>query len=822
MTRVSFNRGWSIAPRTSVFEQIRSPGERMPVTLPHDALIGHARLPEGHGRTAYYPESLAVEYIKTFTAPEQWRRRRVALEFQGVYRDAMVFVNDEYIAQQKGGYTTFFAELNDYLQYGATNTVRVEARAYRDSRWYSGVGIIRDVALIISGAVHIERTGPVTRVPDVDDRCAVVEVRVPVVSAAEGTTTVTVGVEIRDGSGSVIVDDSAPMTIRPGETHASRHRLYLPSPHRWSVHDPYLYSTTVTIREVDEELDRVTVPLGIRTLRLDPWRGLRINDEVVKLRGACIHHDNGVIGAATIGRAEERRVELLKAAGFNAIRSAHNPISTAMLEACDRLGMLVIDEAFDVWTEGKTAFDYSLDFPGWWERDLAAMVRKDVNHPSVIMYSIGNENVETGSGIGSTWGRRLAEKIRELDGARFITNGVNPVVSLIRDVSGALRRAADDDASLPAGGVNEFMDHAESATSMIVASSAATERTAESFAVLDVAGLNYGDSRYELDRELFPNRIIVGTETAPRQIDKNWRLVEEDPRLLGDFTWTGYDYLGEVGIGRARFTDDSETGFQAPFPWVTAWCGDIDITGHRRPQSFYREIVFGLRQEPYMAVERPSSRGRALEPGQWSWFDGIASWTWDVPSGTPLTVEVYSADDEVELLVNGRPVGRRPAGRENRFRARFDVKYEPGVLTAIGYADGKERGRHSLPTAARDIRLSVTPDRTQLTATDSELSFLALELVDGNSVLAANADRTVRVDVSGAGILQGLGSARPNPDASENFTSTACLTFDGRALAVVRPTGPGTITVTVDADGLAPQTAVLVVDRSTSEPSREL
>ena len=455
------------------------------------------------------------------------------------------------------------------------------------------------------------------------------------------------------------------------------------------------------------------------------------------------------------------------------------------------------------------------------------MVLKDVNHPSVIMYSIGNENVETGSAIGSTWGRRLAEKIRELDGARFITNGVNPVVSLIRNVSGTLRRAADDDASsepgtvLLTGGVNEFMDHAESATSMIVTSSAATERTAESFAVLDVAGLNYGDSRYELDRVLFPNRIIVGTETAPRQIDKNWRLVEEDPRLLGDFTWTGYDYLGEVGIGRVRFTDDSETGFQAPFPWIAAWCGDIDITGYRRPQSFYREIVFGLRQEPYIAVERPSSRGRALEPGQWSWFDGIASWTWDVPSGTPLTVEVYSADDEVELLVNGRSVGRRPAGRENRFRARFDVKYEPGELTAIGYAGGKERRRHSMPTAAGDIRLSVTADRTQLAATDSELSFLALEIVDSRGVLATNADRTLRVDVSGAGVLQGLGSARPNPDVSENFTSAGCLTFDGRALAVVRPTGPGTITVTVDGDGLTQQTAVLVVDRSTSEPSSE-
>lgn len=278
-----------------------------------------------------------------------------------------------------------------------------------------------------------------------------------------------------------------------------------------------------------------------------------------------------------------------------------------MLEACDRIGMLVIDEAFDVWTESKSSFDYSLTFQEWWERDLEAMVLRDLNHPSVVLYSIGNEIPETGSPLGSEWGRRLAEKVRSLDPTRFVTNGINGFVSTIDHFADEFRRVTA--AGEENGGVNEVMTSHADLQNEIARSSVVTERTAESFGVLDVAGMNYADARYPLDRELFPDRIILGSETFPPRIADNWSLILDSPQVIGDFTWTGFDYLGEVGIGRAQFSD-STPGFTAPFPWIAAWCGDLDLTGFRRPASYYREIVFGLRTDPYIAVQRPENYHR--------------------------------------------------------------------------------------------------------------------------------------------------------------------------------------------------------------------
>ncbi|GAA1650096.1 glycoside hydrolase family 2 TIM barrel-domain containing protein [Actinoplanes couchii] len=793
MIRAELTGGWTVAPRVNVFEQVRDPAVHVPVTLPHDAMIGMDRDPGADGRTGYFPGALAVEYTRTLHAAPDWAGGTVALRFDGVYRNAMVFVDDQFVAQNKGGYTPFTVELGPHLRYGQDNVIRVEARVNADSRWYSGAGIIRDVFLIVTGAVHLRRTGPIVTTPDVDAERAVVEVQAPLVSTARTTRTVQVEVELHDHTGTVLARDAAPVTITPGEGRNSRHRLYLPRPRRWSVDDPYLYRAVVRVHDQDGDLDAVSVPLGVRTLRLDPVHGLRVNDESVKLRGACVHHDNGLIGAATIGRADERRAELLKAAGFNAIRSAHNPISPAMLDACDRLGMLVVDEAFDVWTEGKTSFDGATDFPEWWERNLEAMVLRDINHPSVVMYSIGNENVETGTPLGAALSHRLTEKIRELDGTRFVTNGVNPLVTLIRQNGERLRRAAD----LPTGGVNELLDAADGLDAMVT-SDEATRRTREALAALDVAGLNYAEARYVMENDLHPDRIIVGTETAPRRIAHNWRLVLGDPRIIGDFTWTGYDYLGEVGIGRVRFPDSDDTGFQGPFPWISAWCGDLDLTGHRRPQSYYREIVFGLRPTPYLVVERPSSRERGATQGQWSWLDAIASWTWDVPPGTVMTVEVYSPDADVELFLNGTSLGRRAT---EEFRAVFDVPYQPGELTAAGTA-----GRFTLRTAGPAARAAVHADRTTLTAGHTDLAFLTIELVDRHGVPVPDDDRDVTVTVDGTAVLQGLGSARPDPQPGREH-----LTFDGRALAVVRPTGPGTALVTVRAAGLPEQTVEITV-----------
>ncbi|HEX5730072.1 glycoside hydrolase family 2 protein, partial [Microbacterium sp.] len=365
MAKMLFTSDWKVRRKVSGFVDLLGGAEWEAVTLPHDAMIRFTRSPEavGGAAAAFFPGG-EVEYAKRFHVPDDWRQKRVALEFEGVYRDAMVYVNDEFAGQWRYGYSVFRIRLDAHLRYGVENVVRVEARAHQDSRWYSGLGIYRDVHLVVSPLVHIVDDGIKLTTPDVDEERAVIESAVPILNESALTHRLILDVEVRDHAGDLVTQDSSPVTVRPGGSTTVRNRLYLRDHQRWSCESPYLYSVIARLRDpaVPDESDAVTMPLGIRTMRIDPWRGLRINDETVKLRGACIHHDNGPLGAATFRRAEERRIELLKDAGFNAIRSAHNPLSPAMLDACDRLGMLVFDETFDAWTEMNKPYDYTLDF----------------------------------------------------------------------------------------------------------------------------------------------------------------------------------------------------------------------------------------------------------------------------------------------------------------------------------------------------------------------------------------------------------------------------------------------------------------------------
>jgi len=792
MTRSSFNDGWTFRPKVSIFAELGRYSAEAPakIDLPHDALFGIPRAAENLGKNAYFQRAAAFEYSKTFEIPAEYRNQRVSLEFQGAYRDAMVFVNGEFAGQRPYGYATFTVELNDFLKYGEPNAIRVDVRAHDDSRWYTGCGITRDVVLIVTDLVHIRGNGVTVTTPDIDSERAIVECQIAATNAGLAATTITVETEIIDSHNTPIVKRAAPLTLRSGKTEIARQKLYVPAPHLWNPEDPYLYTAIVTLRRGETILDQYRTKIGIRSLRLDPVHGLRINDTAIKLRGACIHHDNGLLGAAAIGRAEERRVELLQAAGFNAIRSAHNPISQAMLDACDRLGMLVMDEAFDHWTEAKSNFDYATAFPEWWERDIEAMVRKDINHPSVIIYSIGNEIRETGTPIGASLGRRMAEKIRSIDPTRYVTNGINGFVSTVNDVMAMMRDRGGAGADQ---GVNSF----GAVMNRINASQLVTGRTEESFAVLDIAGINYGDARYTLDRELFPDRISVGTETFPPHIATLWPLVMNNSRVLGDFTWTGWDYLGEVGIGRTRYVDQPPE-FEAPYPWLTAWTGDLDITGTRRTISYFREIVFGLRKEPFIAVCRPESYGRQRTPGGWAWTDSLNSWTWSVEAGAPIIVEVYSDADEVELQINQVTVGRQPAGKENSFRATFDTSYQPGRIIAIAYRDGVEEARSALVTAGSSIRIIVTADRSSVLDDTADLAFVTIELRDEAGILVTDSDLPVAVTVSGAGTLAAFGTGRPDP--VEQIATTQCLTFNGRALAIIRPSGVGTIEIKVTAE----------------------
>ncbi|MFH8251429.1 glycoside hydrolase family 2 TIM barrel-domain containing protein [Microbacterium sp. B2969] len=805
MIRLPFADGWTVGPKLGAFEALAGGAAPQPVTLPHDAVRDLDRSADSvQGvHAGYYPGGV-FEYAKTFDVPADWREKTVRLEFEGVYRDAVVFLNGEFAAHRPSGYAGFTVDADAYLRFGEPNRITVEARSHKDSRWYSGAGIYRPVHLVVSDPVHIPLDGVVVTTPDVDDGLAVVEVATTVLNTTRHTRETRVSWTIEDPDGLAVATATAPVTALPSEPATARVRIAVVDPRRWSTETPSLYTLRAVLTAPDgAELDAATTSFGIRTLQLDPLRGLRINGETVKLRGACVHHDNGPLGTATIGDAEDRRIRLLKAAGFNAIRSAHNPVSRAMLDACDRHGVLVMDELTDVWTESKTAFDYSLAFPDWWQADAAALVAKDVNHPSVIMYSIGNEILELGTPIGSAWGRRLAEELRRLDPTRFVTNGINGIIANLDRMAEAQTELSDKDPNTMMAGMGEQM-------ALMNASELVSRSIEESASVLDVVGFNYGDSRYEPDAEAYPHRVIVGSETFPERIDALWALVERLPHVIGDFTWTGWDYLGEAGIGRVDYTDEegyTPTGTAGPYPYLLAESGDIDITGHRRTISYWREIVFGLRAEPYLAVHRPQHHGRPTARTPWSWDDSVSSWTWDAAPGAPVTVDVFASADEVELLLDGVSLGIAPAGPGNRFRARFETEYRPGELVAVGRTAGVETGRHALRTASGRLSLAARAEEAAISADSDALGFVALTLEDADGTVPCDADRVVSVSVEGPAVLAGLGTGRARTE--EPFAGPSVTTYDGRALAIVRPTGPGEITLTVSAEGVPPASVTL-------------
>jgi hypothetical protein len=801
--------GWTAQPKTNLFTERWGGDNSIPVVLPHDSMITTERSPAGDPATAFFPGGV-FEYKTTLDITEEDRAGCVSLLFEGVYRDASVIVNDAIAAHCFGGYTEFVVPIDQHLTPHGPTTVKIEARAHTDSRWYSGAGIHRRAWLLLGRRIHIEPRGVQLKTIELTDQVAALSIETTLTNRGSHSATSTLRLEILDADGDTLEMVEAPVSTTPGDTLTVRQRVAMRRPHRWDPDDPYLHRCRASIYDDDEALlDEESTTFGIRALFLDPERGLVINGKTVLLRGACVHHDNGLLGAATIDRADERRVELLKAAGFNAIRSAHNPMSTPMLEACDRLGMLVMDEAFDMWQQPKSDFDHSQVFLQAWEGDIEAMVRRDFNHPSVIMYSIGNEIPDVGRPQGARLGRQIAEKVRSLDDSRFVTAAVSGLLaggdefmSELRAEMAKLMDSAEPD-KLESAGVNTTMTEITDYIDSLMTGASVTRRTAEVFSYVDVAGYNYMEQRFDMDAGLFPQRMIVASETHPKAIGTGWLGVEEQPRVIGDFTWTGWDYLGEVGVGRTEYDMEGPPSFHGQYPWLTAWVGDIDICGHRRPQSYYREIVYGLRRDPYIAIERPEHYGQPRRFGPWTWPDVVSSWSWADHQGKPVAVEVYADADEVELLVNGQVVGRESVGKSLRFRAEFETTFEPGVIEAVAYKDGEECGRSKLESARGDVLLDARADRPSIVAIPADLAFVELALVDEAGVVHADAHRTIQVELEGPAVLAALGSA--NPCTTEGFRSSSCSTFDGRALAIVRPTGPGRILVKATIPGSRPQ-----------------
>ena len=786
MKKLAFHTGWQVQEGIfQPFEIIFSGGapKGAPVILPQDAMIREARDPHcaGQNQAGYYPAK-AYTYTKEIDVPSDWAEKTSIVEFEGVMAKALVYLNNDYLTCHKYGYSGFYADLGPALRPGEKNTLRVVAvNQELASRWYPGSGIYRDVHLWQAGKQYFVPDGMRLTTAAARGEQASVTVAYEMVNADDAAQDVTVTLEILDGEKTVAAA-SAHHVLHEKETGCMALKL---NPVRlWSPDDPHLHTVRLSMRDgAGNVLDTHEETVGIRHLSVSAEKGLCINGKTVKLRGACIHHDNGIIGATTLYAAEEFRLKKMKEAGFNSIRSAHHPASKAILDVCDRLGMLVMDELADMWREQKNANDFALDFPLVWQDETERMVRKDYNHACVVLYSTGNEIPEIGRPSGWEMNRKLVDLLHRLDGTRFVTNAANGFLAVSDHLEEIMPRAgaAEGDNSELGGGseqlnamaglldpqwINAFSVHPVLSRYLLPVEEA-----------LDVAGYNYLTARHEYIHGEHPDWVVAGSETYPPEITDLWPIVERNAHVIGDFTWTGYDYLGEAGIGIFHY--DTGRREQGWYPDRVAYCGDIDLNGYRRPVSHLREIAYGLRKTPYLFVRRVDRAGQSHDVNPWKYHDGIHSWTFPGHEGVKTLAYVLTCDPEAELFLNGRSLGKKRVGEQEGLTAIFEVPYEPGMLT-VRTAGGED----TLITAGSPAGLRTEVSKTVLAQGGQDVCFITADLVDENGIPNRFEARIIEVRLEGDAVLAGFGSA--NPSCEGSYSDTAWETYDGRVMAAVR------------------------------------
>ena len=714
-------------------------------------------------------------YRKTFTLPNEQKGKRFLIQFDGVYMNAEVWLNGRSLGTHPYGYTSFWFDLTDKVRFESANVLAVKVRNEgENSRWYSGSGIYRHVWLKTFAPVHVAQWRTYITTPEVSSSLARVSITTRVLNESENSGPTILVTRLLDGRGVEVAKVESNHTIQSKGVHDFTQTLDVKAPELWSPETPALYTAISEVSVEGRAVDHTETRFGIRTLTFDVGQGFLLNGKPLKLKGGCLHHDNGPLGARAFDRAEERRVELLKASGFNALRLAHNPPSPAFLEACDRLGMMVIDEAFDMWREGKNPHDYHLFFDDWWQGDIESMIYRDRNHPSVIMWSIGNEIPNRQRPDVVKLAQEIGDYVRKLDPTRSVTSAVND-----------LREDKDP-----------------------------------YFATLDVGGYNYaanGDrskkSLYEFDHERLPKRIMFGSESYPLEAFDSWMNVIDHPYVIGDFVWTAFDYLGEASIGWRGYFQE-----QNFYPWNLAYCGDIDVCGWKRPQSFYRDALWKENQlSVFVKPPKPSFEPNPKRQpwSKWHWFDAVANWNWPGYESKPMEVNVYSSCEEVELFLNGRSLGRKKTSRDSAYVATWNIPYQAGVLKATGYREGHEVRSAELRTAGPLARLKLMPDRTTLSANGQDLSYITVELLDANGVRNPNAENRVKFAVTGPGNI--IAVANANPMSTESYQRLQRKAWQGRCLVIIKTRQePGQITLTTSTAGLSPAKVVITASRAGS------
>lgn len=813
MIRQNFNKEWTLSHgmNTILGSVMGNQGSTETVDLPHDDLITRPRYADSvSGPGMAFFEGEDISYSKTFFVPEDERDLVHYLNFDGVYMNAVIRVNGIYVTKHAYGYTPFTIHIDECLKYGKENKIQVDIRGYAqpNARWYPGLGIYRDVTLLKGNLVHILHDGIRVTTMDCDGETGTIEVETDLYNADRTAHVGEARYTVRNAAGETVAADSGKFYAAANSKLVLRTHLDVENPALWDAEHPNLYTCEVTLLEGDKQMDSDEAVFGIRKIRVDSKHGLRINGKTVKLRGGCIHHDNAMLGARSYVDSEMRKIALLKTGGYNAVRTAHNPPSKALLDACDKLGMYVMDEFTDVWAEGKAAYDYGEFFESEWEQDVEDYVRRDYNHPSVILWSIGNEIPETGNVVSDQWGKKLVEKFKSLDRSRPVTNGINIMVSVMSNLNEVAEKIIGKKAD---GGINDIMfasdGHDENGGGAIDPMTMRTHPAVvgvsqEAADMLDVVGYNYTADLYEVQHQAHPNRVFFGSETNPPKIDYNWDIVLRCPYVIGDFCWTGWDYLGEVGGGRLCLESEFNGRFMADYPYICAYQADFNLIGDRRPMSYWRETVWnGRNHQPYISVHNPARYGMEFYKNAYAWTDSLPTWSWFGQEGKATAVEVYSDAEEVELIVNGASLGRKPVGDSfHKFYTKFETVFQPGKVEAITYIGGREAGRQSLETVENDVGLCVHADKTALRAGSDDLCYIMVELRDGNGTLDMLSNRKVTAKAEGV-VLAGMGSG--DPMTEEYYHWDAHKLFEGKVLVIVKAgTTAGPAQVTLSCDGV--------------------
>lgn len=753
MKRISLNDDWYIYPRDDAFSLVTAiPDDAVHTSVPYDALWHEGPQADSvNGRRTSYFDGQVYYYQRELVLDPAMRDMRLLLKFEAIFSKSLVYVNGSQVGSGDFGYASLTCDITSYVRWDAPNTLLVVCKTdLLSSRWYAGCGIVRPVWLMYGPKVHTEpdsiwlTTQELT--PDGDARVRLCATLRNQTGCAQN---VDVRLRIFDDDGDVL-NETFP--VRMGERYGLDRCFYLRDVRPWSEDDPHLYWIELSVAD-----DVAHTRCGLRTESWDPARGLLINGKPVLLRGACIHHDEGILGGVAHKEFELWRVARLKEAGFNAIRSAHNHASQELLDACDKLGVYVLDEVCDMWTKPKGFGDFAQYFPRAWRDVVDNMVCEDRFHACVMGYSTGNEISDINTERGFEVAHELCQRIHELDSTRFVTNGINGAFAAgeeVADIAADLTGRPRED--FVTGDVNQFMGLMATRMADITRHPVVSRVLERLDASVDVQGYNYMAARYESDSERYPQRVMLGTETNPKQVAKDWRLIERLPSVIGEFTWTGWDYVGELG--------------SAPYPAWQNTSGDVDTFGFRRPVSYWREIVFGLRTEPYLAVRPPEAHDTPREFGPWKFTDAVASWTWDVEPGTPMTVEVYAPNCAFDLWLNGELVA---SGQTSECYALVEVPYQAGTLKVT--AGGVD---HTLSTA--DISTA------HLACKDVEhydMLISSLWLEDANGTLVYNAGQEVDVTREGWQLVA-AGAESTSTDGA--FSSPIVQMAGQGALAIYR------------------------------------